>query len=256
MIVKIKAYQNNDCKLIVEDKSDLTNNIYSKDEISYSLEFCYFTDIITYTDYNNEDQILISSLSQNITSTTKLKMDCYYKIRHIIFPTSDWLTIFADNKMTTYYKDIYFVDDNTLYKYTSDNNSHPVQYIIDNAVEVEDLATLTQNFTSTNLKYLDYDYISICFLLNCLANYKESICNQNLGKQQTKYEEICNPSSKYDENLYKKTLLTIALRLIRWLTSMKDFKEADSIIRKISGCNGLCNSNTINISAYDCGCGN
>lgn len=104
------------------------------------------------------------------------------------------------------------------------------------------LQELIQEDTSISGASISYQsYFRTCNLETCY--YKA--CKEFIDTLEN------NCSSKIDKELqYKIDLLQIALDSIRYLVSVDKYNEAQFILNKIVGCNGLCvTSNT------DCGCG-
>jgi len=63
----------------------------------------------------------------------------------------------------------------------------------------------------------------------------------------------CNNTGVDKGDLYKRDLLLSAINVITYLAEMEQFEEAERLLERISGCNGLCD--TTSSSSCGCGCG-
>lgn len=111
--------------------------------------------------------------------------------------------------------------------------------------------------------YYGGDIISVQDLLNNIEdydiypNYQQyfNICNlkscyYNVCKKILDFSEYNKCSTKLDkELLYKRDLIQIAISAIEYLIEQDEYNEAQCILDRIVGCNGLCKS-----SEQDCGC--
>lgn len=113
-------------------------------------------------------------------------------------------------------------------------------------IELQELIELNPNVTKIETTY-DY-YFQTCRLRNCFVN----ICYQIFDTQAS---INCN-NSKLDQNLiYKRDLVWSALNVLKYMVELNQYEEAERLLERIMGCNGLCSnvcSNSYQISK--CGC--
>lgn len=100
-------------------------------------------------------------------------------------------------------------------------------------VELQELIELNPEVSGIEVIY-DY-YFQTCKLKKCFID----ICYQIF--------DIQNPSncinSKLDPNLiYKRDLIWSALNVIRYMSEMDQYEEAERLLERIVGCNGLCDN--------------
>lgn len=100
-------------------------------------------------------------------------------------------------------------------------------------IELQELIELNPNVSGIETIY-DY-YFQTCKLRKCFID----ICYQIF--------DIQNPSncinSKLDPNLiYKRDLIWSALNVIKYMSEMDQYEEAERLLERIVGCNGLCNN--------------
>lgn len=113
-------------------------------------------------------------------------------------------------------------------------------------IELQELIELNPNVSGIEVIY-DY-YFQTCILKKCFID----ICYQIF--------DIQNPSNctntKLDSNLiYKRDLIWSALNVIKYMVEMDQYEEAERLLERIVGCNGLCDnlcSGSHNNS--NCGC--
>lgn len=111
-------------------------------------------------------------------------------------------------------------------------------------IDLQELIELNPNVSGVNVEY-DY-YFQTCRLKKCFIN----ICYQIFDTQAL--SSCVTP--KLDSNLvYKRDLLWSAMNVIRYLSEMDQYEEAERLLERIVGCNGLCN-NQDSHSNSNCGC--
>ena len=119
-------------------------------------------------------------------------------------------------------------------------------YHLYDEISLQDLIELNPNVTGIDTEY-EY-YFQTCRLKKCFIN----ICYQIFDTQAS----VKCFNSKLDSNLiYKRDLIWSALNVIKYMTELDQYEEAERLLEKIMNCNGLCDnscSDSYNISS--CGC--
>lgn len=114
-----------------------------------------------------------------------------------------------------------------------------------------DLATLLEiNPNVSNLE-ITYDYyFQTCRLRKCYINVCYQIFDQAASIN-------CNKSIIDKELIYKRDLLWSALNVIKYMIEIDQYEEAERLLERITGCNGLCNNlqNDCNKKYKSSGCG-
>lgn len=89
-----------------------------------------------------------------------------------------------------------------------------------------------------------YYYFQLCRLRKCYVAAASKVLNENASIR-------CDSKvSSFD--IYKRDLLWSAINVISYLAEMEQFEEAERLLERIMGCNGLCESD---INSCGCGCG-
>lgn len=178
----------------------------------------------------------------------KFENDGFYTLTKIILPViSDQIAKLAD----VYY---YYIrkEDGKLYKYYNGVNEE---------ISVEDAATeiLQGNLDLYNIKIVSDNYFSTCFLTQCYINIVKEIFNKQLnisGNNSNLNNSSCRKCyDSVDKDLeYKRDLISSALNIIQFLVDSNQFCEAQLLLERISGCNGLCKTENTSKAKTGCGC--
>lgn len=117
-------------------------------------------------------------------------------------------------------------------------------------IQLQTIIEINPNVSQIETIY-DY-YFQTCRLRKCYVDacYKifDSVASIN-----------CNKSSLDKNLIYRRDLLWSALNVIKYMTEMDQFEEAERLLERIMGCNGICSNqkndscNTRNLCG--CGCG-
>ena len=91
-----------------------------------------------------------------------------------------------------------------------------------------------------------YNYFSICLLRQCYINICKSIFDSRGSIE-------CKSINVDKELTYKRDLVWASLNVIEYLTDMCQYREAQRILERITGCNGLCKEHRQ--KGGGCGCG-
>lgn len=135
------------------------------------------------------------------------------------------------------------VPKDTLQEYYFNNDTF---YHRNQIIELQTLIELNPQVTGVETTY-DY-YFQTCRLKKCFIN----ICYQILDAQTP----INCANSRIDSNLiYKRDLIWSALNVIRFLTETDQYEEAERLLERIMGCNGLCANQCYDSNnKSNCGC--
>ena len=102
-----------------------------------------------------------------------------------------------------------------------------------NEIDLKTLVEINPNTTNIEVTY-DY-YFQTCRLRKCYINACYAIFD--------KVASVNCDKSNLDKNLiYKRDLLWSALNVIKYMTEMDQFEEAERLLERIMGCNGLCDN--------------
>ena len=126
------------------------------------------------------------------------------------------------------------------YYYFNDSFYHQGQ-----EVELQELIELNPQVTGIDVTY-DY-YFQTCRLKRCFIN----MCYEVFDTQHS----VCK-NLKLDQNLvYNRDLVWSALNAIKFMVEVDQYEEAERLLERIMGCNGLCkNSCPDSHSNSKCGC--
>ena len=91
-----------------------------------------------------------------------------------------------------------------------------------------------------------YYYFQLCKLRKCYVDIAKKIIDNRASVN-------CNNNGVDKKDIYKRDLLLSAINVITYLAEMEQFEEAERLLERISGCNGLCDTTSSNYCG--CGCG-
>lgn len=106
---------------------------------------------------------------------------------------------------------------------------------------------LNVNPETSQLKITYYYYFQLCKLRKCYVDAAKKIIDERASVN-------CDNNGVDKKDIYKRDLLLSAINVITYLAEMEQFEEAERLLERISGCNGLCDTTSINTCG--CGCGN
>ena len=122
-----------------------------------------------------------------------------------------------------------------LYYYSNRNIYHQGEEI-----ELQDLINLSPEEVDITYE----DYFQLCYLRKCLVKICKDILNNTTSIE-------CNLQQNNSELSYRRDLIWTAFNVINYMIEMGQYEEAERLLLRISGCNGLCDNLKTN-----CGCGN
>ena len=250
MNIEINICTANSCKIIIkESKGDyipensaviVKNRFKFLDTVSIDLLQHNKCD-----GYELQDPI-IKTRKENISSTElPVNFDGLFTILHLVIPSKDWFDreiSKSTGSAISLYDCVYYSDGEYLYKYSNGES----QYTDINEI-------VSRNIEGTTISKICENYVSICFLRKCYV----SLCQKILNDRTLKYCSECTNKNTTDSDLiFRRDYIWMALNVIRYLVQFEQLAEAERIIEKISGCNGLCKSEWNSITTNGCGCRN
>lgn len=246
MDLKIKIITCNacdNCKVTVQDNStylpeDSTGVVKGKFKFSETVSI----DVLQLNKTLESVYINPTYTSHSTVEDTTLQVssDGWFSLVHLVLPSVEW---FDKEKAKTegsaldLYNIVYYIDGNTIYKYT---NQSIQQVDISEILEI--------NPVNTTISKTSEDFVSICFLRKCYIN----LCKQILDNRG--FSSCWNKNKIDSELIYKRDLVWMAINVIKYLTECKQLAEVERIVEIINGCNGLCSSSNSSNKASGCGC--
>ena len=113
-------------------------------------------------------------------------------------------------------------------------------------VGLQDIIEVNPEVSGIEMIY-DY-YFQTCRLEKCFIN----ACYQIFD---SKTFTICN-NPKVDPNItYKRDLIWSALNAIKYMVEVDQYEEAERLLERVVGCNGLCDNHLCNDPHNNLGCG-
>lgn len=176
--------------------------------------------------------------------TLPVSYDGWFSVYHIVIPSSSWFSaeLAKENRGSLpLYTAVYYSNGATIYKYSGGVSTEAtVQELIEMNLKSKEIVT--------TISRIYKEYVAICFLQNCYVSLCQQIMN---GKGFTK----CWNKSTVDQDLiYKRDLIQMAINVIKYMTQFNQLTEAERIIERIGGCNGLCKSQYSQSTDSGCGC--
>ena len=207
------------CDKIIADKN--CNTIVQNEEFDPRYVYIY---IIQLNKYDG------TTVSQTFVRT-EAEQEIIFTIGQDGFYTLCRLRISKDENDKYYYKDDQFYKD-------IDQISSLTEILNINLESFED-----QEHIGIQKTY--WYYFQLCRLRRCYVNIASKIINDTAT---IKCEKTLN---KFDT--YRRDLLWSAINVITYLAETEQFEEAERLVERIMGCNGLCDSDEKN--SCGCGCG-
>ena len=240
MELKVNICTTDSCKITIQD---LTRDYIKEFQNSSISRFKY-----------SETQSVviiqkISSTESRITNTQfidhegdillniPIEFDGWFKVYYLILPKLEWIDKFNSSELVSEYNNIYFINNNTIYKY---RNGSVEKASLEEVIEINTEGTTMSRYVQDNL--------SICNLKKCYIDLSNKILNSNTfgGKCFTK---------NVDKDLiFKRDLLQMAINSIRYLVEFCQYAEAQRLLERLTSCNGLCPESVNNSQKNGCGC--
>ena len=182
---------------------------------SFNSDFVYVY-IIQLNRINNPQNWVFIKTKQNEIFNLNLTEDGYYMIYKIIVP--------RDISKPCYYYSGKFYKGN-------------------DQIEIADLVELNTSFYE--LETAQYYYFQVDNSRECYKNYAKSIIDKKASIR-------CDSLEVNKEDIYKRDLVRSTLNVINYLVEDCEYDEAERLLERIMGCNGLCFQTNKKCS---CGCG-
>ena len=192
---------------------DLNCNIIVKDAENYDDNFAYIY-VLQLNKYNS------APISQIFVKTAENQM--------VEFQGQDGYYTLCELKISKDEKQPYYFKDNKIYKGEEE-------------VSITEVLNVNPEFTGVEINY--YYYFQTCFLRKQYVNIAQKIINSVASIK-------CEPKVNSQDS-YIRDLLWSALNVIDYLIDNNCYTEAERILERISGCNGLYENN----SNCNCLCG-
>ena len=143
-------------------------------------------------------------------------LDGYYTLCKIVVPTT--------------FNAMYYYKDERFYRGLSE-------------VELSELVNVNPEISGLDISY--YYYFQLCKLRKCYIKAAKAILDKRAPIR-------CDSKGVDHSDIYKRDLLWSAMNTIMYLAELEQFEEAERLLERITGCNGLCENTN---SKCNCGCG-
>lgn len=248
MELNIDVCTGSSCKVIIKDLTEIGDNGYLPET----------SDVTVTGRFKYSDTVSIDLLQHNKSSGAELQtpvyslhtediedivlpvnFDGWFTVVHIVLPTSDWFNTElakTSGSALTLYDTVYYSDGTNVYKY------------VDGSSQEASLAELVErNIENTTISIVCKNYVSICFLKKCYISLCQKILNERCFSE-------CPEKMNVDSDLvFKRDYVWMAINVIKYLVQFKQLAEAESVIARLGGCNGLCKSEQVHSSGCNCG---
>lgn len=107
-------------------------------------------------------------------------------------------------------------------------------------IELQELVDTNPNVTQVDVTY--YYYFQLCKLRACYVALAQQVLDERAGTR-------CENTGVKDASIYKRDLVWSAINTILYMAEIEQFEEAERLLERILGCNGLCDKEYSN-----CGC--
>lgn len=129
----------------------------------------------------------------------------------------------------------YFSDGEHVYRRNRDLTSE--------VVEIQEL--LEVNPKTFGLRIETQNFFSVCYLRKCYVSLCQKIFN-------SRGFDKCFNNKVSSQLIYKRDLVWAALNVIQYMIDLNQFSEAQRLLERINGCNGLCSKEET--GEQNCGC--
>lgn len=250
MQLNIKVCTDDSCKIIVVDNTEVGGSGYLPESSSVTVlnRFKYSEtmsiDVLQYNRIDNpEIQVPVYSPheSQSKGVILPVNFDGWFSVYHIVLPTEAWFLSEKEKETGSslpLYQVVYYSDGTNIFKYLNGE----IQ-----ATTLEEV--IERNTEGTTISKIDKNYVSICFLKKCYI----SLCQQIFNSRG--FSKCWNKNSLENDLVYRRDLVWMTINVIKYMTQFNQLAEAQRIIERIGGCNGLCKSEFKQLTNHGCGCG-
>lgn len=117
-------------------------------------------------------------------------------------------------------------------------------------VELQEIINTNPEVSGIEISY-EY-YFQVCKLRKCYVR----ICQEIFDKQTS---IKCNKNNVDNNLIYKRDLIWSTLNVINYMVEVDQYEEAERLLERITGCNGLCGDSFYGNSCHEksysnCGC--
>lgn len=249
MELKINICTESSCKVIIKDLTETGNSGYLPEtsDVTVKGRFKYSDTVsIDLLQHNKSTGIKLSdpvySLHNKVVDniTLPVKFDGWFTVLHIVLPSKEWF----DKELSketgsalTLYETVYYTDGTKLYKYING---------LSQEISISEITE--RNTENTTISRVCENYVSICFLKKCYISLCQKILNERCFSE-------CPEKMNVDSDLvFRRDYVWMAINVIKYLVQFEQLAEAQGIIERIAGCNGLCQSEYKRMPSNGCGC--
>ena len=200
------------CDKIISDKN--CNTIVQHEEFNPDYVYVYILQL-NKTDGSKISQVIYKSNESDEIKFT-IRQDGYYTLCKLEIP--------LDASMPYHYKD------------------GIITYKGLREAPLEELLNVNPEVSKLKITY--YYYFQLCNLRKCYVDAASKVLNERVSIQ-------CDNDGVSKGDIYKRDLLLSAFNVISYLAEMEYYEEAQRLLERISGCNGLCQTS----NKCNCGCG-
>ena len=219
----MKINTDKDCNIVISDDTQYPINglEYSKSASLYLVQL----------NRSNSSTILYNQIDSHVNSTgesivVEPQQGGFITACQIILPKVDNINDFNSTG--------YFIKNNQIYYKDIQGNSRNVQ--LNELVEV--------NPASYGFTKITQNFFSVCYLRKCYVSLCQKIFND-------RGFDRCFNGKVSSQLIYKRDLVWAALNVIQYMIDSNQLAEAQRLLERINGCNGLCS----NEDTGDKGCG-
>lgn len=249
MELKIDICTELSCKVTISDKTEIGGDGYlpeesaalAKDKFKYSETLSI--DVLQHNKSKTPVlQTPVFTKHEDITKpvTIPVSFDGWFTVLHIVLPTKEWFDRESSKEtgsLINLYDTIYYSDGFSIFKY---HNGIKSEATVTEVVE--------RNPDNTTIYKVCENYVSICFLNRCYISLCQKILNDRA------FTECYNKNDIDPDLIFRRDYVWMALNVIRYLVQFEQLAEAERIISKLGGCNGLCKDEFKSMPSNRCGC--
>lgn len=249
MELKIDVCTESSCKVVVKDLTETGGSGYLPEtsDVTVKGRFKYSETVsIDLLQHNKSAGVELQDPIYSLhTETVKdislpVKFDGWFTVLHIVLPNKEWFDreqAKETGSALTIYDTVYYTDGTKLYKYV--NN-------ISEEVSISEI--VERNVENTTISRICENYVSICFLKKCYISLCQKILNERCFSE-------CPEKMNVDSDLvFKRDYVWMAINVVKYLVQFEQLAEAESVIERLGGCNGLCGSEFKRMYSHGCGC--
>lgn len=249
-----KLVKNGSCGINVlglEESNDEYLSFFQDTIRGYTEDHCVTVNTMVQVSYEGKESleawdVLLHEYTQEDTvkrfdyideSTFRFKKDGQYYVSHMLIPNKQWI-----ETMQSYNPD--FASNYLAVVYYDNLEFHQIINGNDVVITIDDVLALQDVEEST--------IVSSSQMTFCMCKLKE--CYFNLAKQLLTALVATCKNNKYDDLIWRRDMLWMAINVITYLLQKNQFLEAQRILEWITGCGGLCPQEPKADGGRNCGC--